>query len=252
MAAGRRPGRRRRSPLRLRSGSRSRPGLAGGSSDAAAALDGALEAWARGARRRRGGWRLAAALGSDVPFFLAGGAALVEGRGERVTPLPRRSRGERPGVLLVTPAVRRPARPPSSPPASAAARRGDRRRSARELGAPRRASCGAGLDAPPASSRAPASWPRPTTSCRRPQRVVPGLVPFRRALMRLLGRPIGLSRLRADALGALSFAGRAELRPRPSARPLAAGIAARRRRPAVHRVRRPSLTSRIPRARSRR
>ena len=31
--------------------------------------------------------RIAAELGSDVPFFLAGGPALVEGRGERVTPL---------------------------------------------------------------------------------------------------------------------------------------------------------------------
>jgi len=30
---------------------------------------------------------MAAALGSDVPFFLIGGLALCEGRGERVTPL---------------------------------------------------------------------------------------------------------------------------------------------------------------------
>ncbi len=31
---------------------------------------------------------LAAKLGSDVPFFIHGGTALVEGRGEKVTPLP--------------------------------------------------------------------------------------------------------------------------------------------------------------------
>jgi 4-diphosphocytidyl-2-C-methyl-D-erythritol kinase len=31
---------------------------------------------------------LAARLGSDVPFFIHGGTALVEGRGELVTPLP--------------------------------------------------------------------------------------------------------------------------------------------------------------------
>src|SRR6185436_7910091 len=61
-------------------------GLAGGSSDAAAALDGALEAWAADlpAHERA---LAAAAAGSDVPFFLVGGPALVEGRGERVTPL---------------------------------------------------------------------------------------------------------------------------------------------------------------------
>ena len=56
-------------------------GLAGGSSDAAAAVDGALEAWGAelddDARHA-----VAARLGSDVPFFLAGGPALVEGRGE--------------------------------------------------------------------------------------------------------------------------------------------------------------------------
>jgi 4-diphosphocytidyl-2-C-methyl-D-erythritol kinase len=80
-------------------------GLAGGSSDGAAALDGALEAWGAGdvlgpdARAA-----IAASLGSDCPFFLAGGWALVEGRGERVTPLPA-PRGDAPGVLLVTPAI---------------------------------------------------------------------------------------------------------------------------------------------------
>ena len=80
-------------------------GLAGGSSDGAAALDGALEAWGiddlLGPEARSA---VAASLGSDCPFFLAGGWALVEGRGERVTPLPA-PRGEAPGVVLVTPMV---------------------------------------------------------------------------------------------------------------------------------------------------
>lgn len=62
-------------------------GLGGGSSDAAAALT-AL-ARLRGLRlpqsRLEG---LGARLGSDVPFFMHGGTALVEGRGEFVTPLP--------------------------------------------------------------------------------------------------------------------------------------------------------------------
>src|SRR5262245_29578183 len=61
-------------------------GLAGGSSDAAAAIDGALEAWgAAGELSPAERAAVAAGVGSDVPFFLAGGAALVEGRGERVT-----------------------------------------------------------------------------------------------------------------------------------------------------------------------
>ena len=80
-------------------------GLAGGSSDAAAALDGALEAWGlAGALGPGERLAVAASLGSDVPFFLAGGWALVEGRGERVTPLPG-VRGPVPWALLVTPAV---------------------------------------------------------------------------------------------------------------------------------------------------
>ena len=62
-------------------------GLAGGSSDAAAAIDGALEAWGASSTPTSA-CESRPRLGSDVPFFLAGGPALVEGRGERVTPLP--------------------------------------------------------------------------------------------------------------------------------------------------------------------
>jgi 4-diphosphocytidyl-2-C-methyl-D-erythritol kinase len=60
-------------------------GLGGGSSDAAAVLRAAM-AGAFGNEPRRDWLRVARALGSDVPFFLAGTAALVEGAGERVTP----------------------------------------------------------------------------------------------------------------------------------------------------------------------
>jgi 4-diphosphocytidyl-2-C-methyl-D-erythritol kinase len=60
-------------------------GLGGGSSDAAAVLRAAM-AGAFGPRSRNDWLLLARALGSDVPFFLAGTAALVEGTGERVTP----------------------------------------------------------------------------------------------------------------------------------------------------------------------
>jgi 4-diphosphocytidyl-2-C-methyl-D-erythritol kinase len=84
-------------------------GLGGGSSDGAAAFLGALEAWGIGedldpSRRMAA----AATIGSDVPFFLAEGPALVEGRGERVTALTGPSGAV--GVLLVTPrlAVRTP------------------------------------------------------------------------------------------------------------------------------------------------
>lgn len=60
-------------------------GLGGGSSDAAAVLRAAMTG-ALGNEPRRDWLRVARALGSDVPFFLAGTAALVEGTGERVTP----------------------------------------------------------------------------------------------------------------------------------------------------------------------
>lgn len=60
-------------------------GLGGGSSDAAGALlalDRAGEVPLRESHRR------AATIGSDVPFFLYGGAALALGRGEEIYPLP--------------------------------------------------------------------------------------------------------------------------------------------------------------------
>ncbi|MDO7908566.1 4-(cytidine 5'-diphospho)-2-C-methyl-D-erythritol kinase [Paenibacillus sp. JX-17] len=62
-------------------------GLAGGSSDAAAALRGLNRLWRLGipdAELRE----LGAELGSDVPFCITGGTALASGRGEMLTPLP--------------------------------------------------------------------------------------------------------------------------------------------------------------------
>jgi 4-diphosphocytidyl-2-C-methyl-D-erythritol kinase len=62
-------------------------GLAGGSSDAAASLAGLNLLWRLGLTVPELA-RLAADLGSDVPFFFATPAAWCTGRGEQVTPLP--------------------------------------------------------------------------------------------------------------------------------------------------------------------
>lgn len=62
-------------------------GLGGGSSDAATALLALNRLWRTGLSRAELS-EVAAQLGSDVPFFLHGGAALGQGRGEKVTPLP--------------------------------------------------------------------------------------------------------------------------------------------------------------------
>ncbi len=161
-------------------------GLGGGSSDAAAAIDGALAAWgatlAPDARQA-----VAAGLGSDVPFFLAGGPALVEGRGERVAPL-HGLRGA-PGVLLVTPAV---ALPTADVFAAFAAIRGVGDGSVRMSSAHCAEELRSGLAAADLSARAGvltmANDLFPAAAA-----VLPGLVPLRRALSRLLGRPIGLS-----------------------------------------------------------
>jgi 4-diphosphocytidyl-2-C-methyl-D-erythritol kinase len=61
-------------------------GLGGGSSDAAAALVACDAVWNLGWSRQRLA-ELGSELGSDVPFFLAGSAAICRGRGERVEPV---------------------------------------------------------------------------------------------------------------------------------------------------------------------
>ena len=79
-------------------------GLAGGSSDAAAALALAAGAWGLPSDRATL-LEVAGRLGADVPFFVAAhGAALVSGVGEVIEPLPEP--WPPPGVLLVTAAER--------------------------------------------------------------------------------------------------------------------------------------------------
>jgi 4-diphosphocytidyl-2-C-methyl-D-erythritol kinase len=62
-------------------------GLGGGSSDAAAALKGLNRLWGLGLTAENLA-EIAAGVGSDVPFFIYGGSCLVQGRGEKITPLP--------------------------------------------------------------------------------------------------------------------------------------------------------------------
>ncbi|HEY9694796.1 MAG TPA: 4-(cytidine 5'-diphospho)-2-C-methyl-D-erythritol kinase [Oculatellaceae cyanobacterium] len=62
-------------------------GLAGGSTDAAAVLVGIDLLWKLGLTHSELE-ELAAQLGSDVPFCLAGGTAIATGRGEQLSPLP--------------------------------------------------------------------------------------------------------------------------------------------------------------------
>jgi 4-diphosphocytidyl-2-C-methyl-D-erythritol kinase len=62
-------------------------GLGGGSSDAAATLLALNKLWKLDLKLSDL-LQLAADLGSDVPFFIHKGTALIEGRGDKVTPLP--------------------------------------------------------------------------------------------------------------------------------------------------------------------
>lgn len=165
-------------------------GLGGGSSDAAAALEGALEAWGitlADPERQAA----AARTGSDVPFFLAGGPALVEGRGEAVTAL-KGIVGDPAGVLLVTPAVASPTsavfaafdRGGAATPADPRSTRASSEHLAVELRAGLRAVdlvARAGVLAS-ANDLTPAAFV-----------VIPELLALRRGLSRQLGRPIGLS-----------------------------------------------------------
>ena len=161
-------------------------GLGGGSSDSAAALALAADAWGLDltpAQRLA----LAAELGSDVPFFAADvPAAFVEGRGETVRALP--APGGRPGLLLVT------ARPglvtrdvfaafAAGPPAGDGARE-----ATRELAARLGAGLSAGELAVAAADLASANdlWPAVA-------RLRPDLAALRADLEAWLGRPVLLS-----------------------------------------------------------
>ncbi|MBI3976186.1 MAG: 4-(cytidine 5'-diphospho)-2-C-methyl-D-erythritol kinase [Armatimonadetes bacterium] len=73
--------------IEIRKGIPVASGLGGGSSDAAITLMGLVQMW-KIRLNGRGLLSLAASLGSDVPFFVEGGAALARGRGERVSWLP--------------------------------------------------------------------------------------------------------------------------------------------------------------------
>ena len=74
-------------------------GLGGGSSDAAATLQGLNTLWGLDLAPAEL-HNVASLLGSDVPFFLQGGTALIAGRGEQVTPLRPLAGG---WFVLVTP-----------------------------------------------------------------------------------------------------------------------------------------------------
>lgn len=79
-------------------------GLGGGSADAAGTLIGLNRLW--NLRIPHASLlRLGASLGSDVPFFLHGGAAVGTGRGERLRPIPSRLDG---AAVILKPAFGMP------------------------------------------------------------------------------------------------------------------------------------------------
>ena len=113
----------------------SQAGLGGGSSDAAAVLRAMRTLYAPEVSDAELE-RMAAALGSDVPFFIRGGTALATGRGERRTPLPRLADGwfvvVKPPEGFSTPAMYRrldelPPQPPQSDGMTAALGAGELR-----------------------------------------------------------------------------------------------------------------------------
>ncbi|MEI7883864.1 MAG: 4-(cytidine 5'-diphospho)-2-C-methyl-D-erythritol kinase [Clostridia bacterium] len=83
-------------------------GLAGGSADAAATLQGLNILWQLGLSQEKL-LELAASLGSDVPFCLLGGLALARGRGEKLIAMPALPAVKllliNPGFSISTPAV---------------------------------------------------------------------------------------------------------------------------------------------------
>lgn len=94
-----RPGEPRDAHIKIEKAIPSQAGLGGGSANAAAALVGLNTLWGAKMSRRDLG-RLAATLGSDVPFFLQGGTAVATGRGEDLYPV---DDVQRMGVVVIKP-----------------------------------------------------------------------------------------------------------------------------------------------------
>lgn len=162
-------------------------GLGGGSADAAATIDGALEAWDIHIDPHMR-LSIGARLGSDVPFCLEGGPALVEGRGEHVSRV-RGVVGPPPGVLLVSPGIAISTADVYEAWAAGARGPGGAARSSSEhlAGEFQRGIRAAELMTR-AAVLASANDLLPATLA-----LAPALVGFRRALTRLLGRPVGQS-----------------------------------------------------------
>lgn len=76
-------------------------GLAGGSTDAAAVLNGINKLWQLGIEKKEL-MGLGKSLGADVPFCIRGGAALAEGIGEKLTPIKALEQG---WVVLAKPNI---------------------------------------------------------------------------------------------------------------------------------------------------
>ena len=82
-------------------------GLGGGSADAAAVLNGLNALWDLHLPKREL-CEIAARVGSDVPALTLGGAVLMEGRGEKVTPLSAMDAARLPdpsAIVIYTPAI---------------------------------------------------------------------------------------------------------------------------------------------------
>ena len=203
-------------------------GLGGGSSDAAAAIDGALEAWGADldpddACPGRGGHRVRCAV-------LPGRRAWRSSRAAARPVARLDGLHGTPGVLLVTPAVA-----VSTPDVFAAfdaiRTHGDGavRLTSMHLAEELRAKLSTADLVARAGAMTVANDLLPATAL-----VVPELVPFRRALSRLLGRPDRAVRLRADALGALCFGGRGRRGRRNRSAPPWATAGSRHPAPARH------------------
>ncbi|NBO52350.1 MAG: ribosomal RNA small subunit methyltransferase A [bacterium] len=163
-------------------------GLGGGSSDAAATLRGAIELFGLDLSEEEL-LKVAAEVGSDVPLFLADSPALIEGRGEIVTPLGSFA-GEPLGLLLITAGM--PLRTPDVFGAYAAGLRGAGHGSALVSSQHLAAELAAGMSGEGLLQRAAAL--ASANDLLTPARAVaPWLRPFDHALRRLLGRPLALS-----------------------------------------------------------